>query len=258
MNTYSLEPELHAFEELLGCKLCLHIYSDSFFCGGNILIDRRRSSHRKTHPERCGREQRSYCIRHCKADLERRMAASPEKDIFAVHCRNGCFELVTPVYRNGRRMLTVFAGLLDPREKSHVRSIAKLLPVFAAGLEAKAHEKALINSNNTESCQEKVMEFIENHYFEDISTADAAKAVSLSVSRLCHILKENSLGTFSQLLTAERIYHAKQFLAYSDSELRLNEISMLCGFGKYEHFSRTFKKETGFSPAEWRKKHCDH
>ena len=256
MNTYSLEPELHAFEELLGCKLCLHTYSDSFFCGGVRLINKKRWSHRQTHPERCGREQRSYCVRHCQSDLNRRMAASTERDIFAVHCRNRCFELASPVYRNGRHVMTLFAGLLDPREKAKVRSIAKLLPIFAAGLEAKATQSSLIKRNHSASYTEKIMEFIETHYFEDISTANAAKALHISISRLCHILHENSLGTFSQLLTAERIYHAKQFLAYS--EQRLNEIALLCGFGKYEHFSRTFKKETGFSPAEWRKKHCDH
>ena len=106
-----------------------------------------------------------------------------------------------------------------------------------------------------DSFPEKIQKFIGDHYFEDVSTADAARAVCISVSRLCHILKENSMGTFSQMLTAERIYHAKQFLTFSDSDLRLFEIAALCGFREYEHFSRTFKKETGVTPAAWRKEH---
>ena len=255
MKTASLEPEIKAFEELAECKICLHIYSGVFFCQGYSLINSQRRSHRKTHPERCGREQRSYCVQHCMHDLNRRMAASPERDIFFVHCRNRCFEVAAPVYRNGRCVLTVFAGLLDPKDKDKVRRIARVLPVFAAGLETKASEISLVGKEGKDSFPEKIQKFIGDHYFEDVSTADAARAVCISVSRLCHILKENSMGTFSQMLTAERIYHAKQFLTFSDSDLRLFEIAALCGFKEYEHFSRTFKKETGVTPAAWRKEH---
>ena len=152
-------------------------------------------------------------------------------------------------------MLTVFAGLLDPKDKEKVRRIARLLPVFAAGLEARAREISLPERASQGTFPEKIQEFIEENYYKDISTADAAKAVHLSVSRLCHILKENNLGTFSQMLTAERIYHARQLLSFADPDLKLSEIASLCGFREYEHFSRTFKKEAGLSPAEWRRRH---
>ena len=39
--------------------------------------------------------------------------------------------------------------------------------------------------------------------------------------------------------------------------LALVEVAELCGFREYEHFSRTFKRETGKSPAEWRAGHGD-
>ena len=252
MKELSLEPAVKAFEELTGVTVCLHIYNGAFYCGGRSLVDRRRRSHRQMHPGRCGMEQRSYCVNHCMHELNRRMAADPGRDLFAVHCRNGCFELVSPVYRNGRCVLTVFAGLLDPKEKEKVRRIARLLPLFAAGLESKACGLSLPAKSSRGTYAEKIQEFIEENYYKDISTADAAKAVHISVSRLCHILKENSLGTFSRMLTAERIYHARQLLAFPDPDLKLSEIASLCGFREYEHFSRTFKKVTGVSPARYR------
>ena len=255
MNKLSLEPVLKAFEELTGCTVCLHIYNGVFLSAGNSLIDRNRRSHRKMHPERCGREQRSYCVNHCMHELNRRMAANPSQEVFALHCRNRCFELAAPVYRGGRCVLTVFAGLLDPKDKEKVRRIARLLPLFAEGLEAKASKMSLPERAAQGTLAEKIQEFIEENYFKDISTVDAAKAVHLSVSRLCHILKEYKLGTFSQMLTSERIYHARQLLSFSDPDLKLFEIAALCGFREYEHFSRTFKKEVGLSPAEWRRKH---
>lgn len=255
MNIYSLEEEIRTFEELMGCTVCLHSFNTVFFHGNISLVDPRRVSHRKTHPERCGREKRSYCIEHCMQNLKHRMEAAPDRDLFAVHCRNGCFELASPVYRGGRCVLTVFAGLLDPEEKIKVRKIGRILPIFAAGLEARAHRLSLLNKVSQNTYSERIHDFIELHYAEDISTADAARALCVSVSRLCHILKENGQGSFSRILTEERIYHAKQFLKHADPDLSLYEVALLCGFRSYEHFSRTFRRETSFSPAQWRKKY---
>ncbi|MBO5765584.1 MAG: helix-turn-helix transcriptional regulator [Lentisphaeria bacterium] len=257
MDTHSLEPEIQAFEKLLGCKVCLHIYSDVFFRGNTPLTDRKRHSHRQTHPEKCGREIKSYCVRHCMQDLNRRMSAHPEQDVFAVHCRNGCFELVSPVYRGGRRVLTVFIGLLDLKQREKIRLAARILPVFASGLEAKARELSSLEMRPQNTVADRIENFIERHYASDISTSDAARELCVSVSRLCHILKEAGKGSFSKMLTAKRIHHAKQLLAFADPDLRLFEVAELCGFREYEHFSRTFKRETGKSPAEWRAGHGD-
>ena len=189
-------------------------------------------------------------------DLNCRIANAPGRDIFFVHCRNRCFELVSPVWRNGRCVLVVFAGILDTKDREKIRILARILPVFASGLERKAYELSLRRAGQQDTCFQRIRNFIEQHYQEDISTADAARHLCISVSRLCHILKENSGISFSGMLTAERIYHAKQLLAFSDSDLRLYEAAELCGFRNYEHFSRTFKKETGESPVSWRNKNA--
>ena len=256
MEVSTLEPEISAFEELTGCKICLHHFNDTFFPGDYSLVKRIRFSHRKTHPDKCGMEQKSYCLRHCMQALNSRIAKTPEREVFFVHCRNKCCELVAPVYRNGKCVVKVFAGLLDIREKEKIRLIARILPVFAAGLERKAHEIALNRKDVTDTYFQRIQNFIEQHYQENISTADAARHLCISVSRLCHVLKENSAVSFSRMLTGERIYHAKQLMAFSDAELRLSEVAELCGFREYEHFSRTFKKETGESPNSWREKNA--
>ena len=255
MDIDSIEPELRAFEKTFGCRLCLHFFTDLFFRGREPLLDLDRQSHRKTHPDRCGREQRSYCIRHCMESLNRRIAETPERDLFAVHCRNGCFELAAPVFREGKCVLILFAGLLDPREKEKVRRLARLLPVFASGLEAKVRFLMMDRSAARNSWVERVEDFIEKHYRDAVSTADAAKALSLSVSRLCHILQESGRGSFSKMLMDTRLYHARRLLTFADSDMRISEIAALCGFPGYEHFSRCFKKGLGESPAAWRKKH---
>ena len=256
MNNETIEPALKAMEELLGCRLCLHLYNDLFYRGPVPLIDRTRQSHRKTFPDQCGREQRSYCLRHCMDELNRRMFSAPERDLFAVHCRNGYFELVAPVFRDGKCVLALFAGLLDPGEKEKIRRIAGLLPVFAAGLEARARTMTLRRKGKQNGFIERVEDFIEKHYPEPVSTADAAKALCVSISRFCHILRESGQTSFSGMLMNERLYHAKQMLSFGDPDFPIAEIARLCGFPSYEHFSRSFHRETGESPASWRKKHA--
>lgn len=49
-----------------------------------------------------------------------------------------------------------------------------------------------------------------------------------------------------------RLAAAKRLLAYSN--VNVSEISEKCGFGDYVNFYKTFVKEEGCSPIEWRKK----
>jgi len=254
MNIHSIEPELQTFERVFGCRICMHPFTDIFYRGTARLFAPIRQSHRRTHPDRCGREQRSYCIRHCMDELNRRIAASPSRDLFAVHCRSGCFELAAPVYRGGRCVLVVFAGLLDVRDREKVRTIGRMLPVFAAGIERRVYDMAVAEECVRDTLPERVKEFIEQHYAESISTSHAARSLCVSVSHLCHALRASGEGSFSQMLMNERISRAKQLLAFSDPDVRLADIARLCGFVRYEHFCRCFANATGGSPSAWRRR----
>ena len=256
MNVHSVEPELHTFERVFGCKICLHPFTDIFYRGTMRLFASIRQSHRRTHPERCGKEQRSYCIRHCMDELNRRIAASPSRDLFMVHCRNGCLELASPVYRGGRCVLVVFAGLLDARDKEKVRTIARMLPVFAAGLERRVYEMSVAKECVRDTLSERAKEYVERHYAENVSTSQAAKTLCVSVSHLCHELRSAGEGSFSQLLMHERILRAKQLLTFADPDIRLTDIARLCGFARYEHFCRSFSGAVGMSPSAWRKRNA--
>ena len=254
MNIRSIEPELLAFEKLFGCRICLHPFDDMFYRGAVRLFAPIRQSHRRTHPDRCGKEQRNYCIRHCMDELNRRIAAHPSRDLFAVHCRSRCFELAAPVYRNGRCVLVVFAGLLDVHEREKIRDLALMLPVFASGIEAKVHAMSVDDECVRDTLPERAREYIDNHYAEDISTAGAAKALCVSVSRLCHALHADGGKSFSRLLMETRLDHARRLLHFADPDVRLTDIARLCGFNSYEHFCRCFASATGIAPSVWRRK----
>ena len=254
MNIHSIEPELLAFEKRFGCRICLHPFNDLFYRGTVRLFAPIRQSHRRTHPDRCGRELRSYCIRHCMDELNRRIAAHPTRECFMVHCRNRCFELAAPVYRNGRCVLVMFAGLLDVRDREKVRDLALMLPVFASGIEAKVYAMSVDGECVRDTLAERAREYIEDRYAENISTSTAAKTLCVSVSRLCHALHADGGKSFSERLMETRLDHARQLLHFADPDVRLADIARLCGFNSYEHFCRCFTNATGISPSAWRKK----
>ena len=248
-----LEPILSGFEKLCSCTLTLHDHHHLLSNpDGTLMFRWERSSHRKTYPA-CSRMNRQYCIGHCmfkfNADAERiRMRCRIN------HCRAGNIEVAAPVFRNGHHVLTVFAGLwqrpVPEAERWRVRELCTLLPVFADGLLAEAERYKTVDPQYAVQ-KEKIKRFIVKNFNRQISTADLAGYLSLSVVRTCHVVRHSCGKTFSELLTEERLEHAELFLRQTD--YRVGEIAELCGFSSVEHFSRTFRRRNGMSPGQFRK-----
>ncbi len=75
---------------------------------------------------------------------------------------------------------------------------------------------------------------------------------NLSISYFEHIYKELFGVPVSQDIIKSRITYARYLLHSSDSPI--SEISLFCGYDNIEHFTRQFRKVTGLTPTEFRKK----
>ena len=96
------------------------------------------------------------------------------------------------------------------------------------------------------------LKYIEEHYREEISQTDIADAVHLNNSYFSTLFKK-SLGTgFSDYLTELRIAHAKARLTASSEKIRV--ILADCGFRDYQYGVKVFKRLTGLTPSEYRRK----
>ena len=99
--------------------------------------------------------------------------------------------------------------------------------------------------------RDKVSSYIEKHYMDNLTLATVSNHVSMSYnyfSKLFHSLF--SIG-FSDYLNKIRMEHAKDLLQHSG--LSVSEISQKTGYSSPKHFSRTFKRFFGRSPADFRK-----
>ncbi len=249
-NSYILEPYFRAFEESNACRLTLHDYANFLFADGCSLFDHSfRCSHRQTFPDQCGKELRQYCIKNCRDDFNRRIART-QRDCYFKHCRRNYWEVAAPLYRNNVCVLVVFAGLLEPRvDREKMRRISLLLPLFVQGI-CKIVEKTCESAAYKNSLEKKVLLFVKYNFNRPVSTRDIALHLSLSISRVCHLIKTHCGKSFVELLTEERIRNAKLFLKQSD--FRVKEIAGLCGFRNPEHFIRVFHAKTGTTPGNFR------
>lgn len=99
----------------------------------------------------------------------------------------------------------------------------------------------------------EVINFIFEHFKEDIKLEDVANIANYSQAAFCHFFKQHTRKTFVQFLIEVRISKACKLLRSSD--LNVSQICYDCGFNNVSNFNRQFKKITGLAPTAYTKKY---
>ena len=251
---YDLEPAIAEFERAFGCRIIIHCHGREFRdAAGELLFPRVRLSHRKSCSELCGRRHtRDYCPDRHYRKLPLLALREPERRVYVVHCRKGMVEVVSPLFTEQGHAATVYAGVWSrPLPKETIRRLMKVLPVWAAGLLARAGELRRGDMVHAETRGEKIAAFVARNYSKPVRTSDLAAKLYLSTIHTCHLVKRLFGVSFSELLMNERMSRAKAMLA--NSQLSVGAIAELCGFGSSEQFSRMFRRRTGQSPRQFRR-----
>jgi AraC-like DNA-binding protein len=97
---------------------------------------------------------------------------------------------------------------------------------------------------------EKILEMMRDDVRGELSLAEFAHSVNLSVWRLCHIFKSDVGVPPIKYLRLLRMERAKGLL--ESSFLSVKEIAFQVGLNDESHFVRDFKSTYGFSPAIYR------
>mgnify|MGYP002715338833 CR=1 FL=1 len=100
------------------------------------------------------------------------------------------------------------------------------------------------------------IEYINEHYHEDITLQSAADHVEISASYLSTLFTQNMEHGFVDYLNTVRVNHACAYL--EQSILKTYEIAFKVGFRDEKYFSKVFKKIIGVSPSEYRKTRQSH
>lgn len=95
------------------------------------------------------------------------------------------------------------------------------------------------------------IEYIKNHYTDDLDIEDIAKKSNFSVSYFRYVFKSITSQTFTQYVNRLRLCKAMELLKSTDD--RVLDICLDVGFNNVDHFCRLFRQSTGVSPLEYRK-----
>lgn len=106
-------------------------------------------------------------------------------------------------------------------------------------------------ASGNETRPNAVVPYILEHYTEKITLEELAFLEHISVSYLARRFKETTGMTIISYIHHLRIEKARELLI--SSSLTASEISYMVGFDSPKYFHRIFKKETGESPAQFRR-----
>lgn len=114
--------------------------------------------------------------------------------------------------------------------------------------EMAALDKAAVYSKPVTQC----IDYIYNHLHEPLHVKDLAMQVKLNESYLSTLFKKETKKSVSEFILSKRMEAAQNMLKFSDYTYA--EISAILTFSSQSHFTRVFRKQTGYTPKEYRNK----
>ena len=100
--------------------------------------------------------------------------------------------------------------------------------------------------------EKRVIDYINDHYHEQISSTSVANALYINNSYFCRLFKRSFGCCFSDFLLGHRVNRAKLLL--NSTRMQVSEVALRTGFGSFSYFSKVFKRDVGQSPTEYRRR----
>lgn len=95
-------------------------------------------------------------------------------------------------------------------------------------------------------------DYLMNHYREDIDLQQLAELVSMAEGSLCRFFKMNVGISVFEYLNRIKVEFACKLLM--DPEMGIVDVCLDSGFNNLSHFNKQFRRYTGVTPSEYRKR----
>ncbi len=144
--------------------------------------------------------------------------------------------------------LTIEMVIKDDCSKELTSSLLKNI-IF--NIIRKTKENQNIENKSAATLAKGVIEYIQNHFTENINNEDIAKHMNFNISYLNRVFKKYTKMTIHAFLLEQRLASAMEKLKTETTSV--GEIALSCGFTDIPHFTKIFKKYVGKTPGEYRK-----
>lgn len=147
----------------------------------------------------------------------------------------------------------------NPKSKNVFQEILKCSNIFALEniLKDKIDELFVILSNRTSENNPvlSILNYIHNNYSDPNLCLDQISVKTfLTPSYICVIFKDYTLTTVNKYISKYRIEKAKLLLM--NPNLNISEIAEKVGYNDGNYFCKIFRKETSYTPSEYRRTFC--
>ena len=259
-----------------------NVFLTSDISSANSAVPTNFNSYETTNTHFCHFIHSNVSVDVCKQnDLRNMERAKKEKRTVISSCHAGLCEIVTPIvldnvivgyimcgkfidaereyssidkikdaarkYSLDEKLLSELYAHLPVLSKSMVESALNILNVCIKHL---LQEHFLKMRNNEFSAQ--LHEYIVENLAQPLTVDHLCKIFFTNKQKLNTVFKEAFHDTVRSYIIKERIEKAKKLL--SETKKSIDEISCETGFPNYTYFIKIFKKRTGFSPLQYRKK----
>jgi AraC-like DNA-binding protein len=120
------------------------------------------------------------------------------------------------------------------------------------------YERSVLTESDKKQYQKKLLSFLENQkpYFDStLSLTDLSKKMSIPMRSLSQIINESFNKNYYDFINSYRIKESKRIMMdKSNGKKTVLEIAYHVGFNSKSTFNSAFKKLTGMTPKEYRKK----
>lgn len=97
---------------------------------------------------------------------------------------------------------------------------------------------------------QKIKEFIDTHYKEDVTLGQLADLIGMTQVGCSRFFKNKTGKTITEYLTDIRLGHASRMLV--DTTYSVAEVAYDCGFNNLSNFNRLFHRVRGITPTKFR------
>jgi AraC-like DNA-binding protein len=161
--------------------------------------------------------------------------------------------------RAKEKLVTLMRAAIDATNLDRIIILLSILKTLAETEEYDSivtSKNTFYQSNESETLRiNKICNYTLSNYKKDITLEEVASLSNLSITSFCRYFKLMTKKTFYDFLIEIRVSHACRLLI--ENKLPTEVICFECGFNNVSNFYRHFKKVTGITPLDYKRKYLN-
>ncbi len=157
------------------------------------------------------------------------------------------------VAKDVRRLVEELKTIYDVQGSGYEHEMDALMKMIMAKIRSyylKSYPDEQFSKHTSSVGMNEALNYLNNHYMENVKIEEIAKLLNVSESRFRHIFKEIMHINVKSYITLLRIAEAQKLLAKTD--MTIDNIAFTCGFGNITHFYKLFREHAKVTPSEYR------